>query len=129
MIANKKIKKSTCHIRGVYSLPPILALESESRHQKKKKKIMYFLSNWIKGEIDLKDIFKENKRVQYHWTILKRLQFKSLTWYHPPIQEYSQKHLSLKWGIHKIPFPWSYLKRFWIPVDTSNLKSRKKQQT
>ena len=53
MIANKKIKKSTCHIRGVYSLPPILTLESESRHQKKKKDYVFFKQlnkrgNWFK---------------------------------------------------------------------------------
>ena len=49
MIANKK-KFSTCHSRGVYSLPPIVALEAESRHKKKR----YFLSNWMKGEIGLR---------------------------------------------------------------------------
>ena len=54
MIANKKIKKSTCHIRGVYSLPPILALEFESRHPKNKKKDYVFFKqlnkrgNWFK---------------------------------------------------------------------------------
>ena len=45
MIANKK-KNSTCHSRGVYSLPPVLALEA--------KKIMYFLINWMNGEIGLR---------------------------------------------------------------------------
>ena len=49
MIANKKIF-STCRSRGVYSLPPIVALEAESRHKKKKVffKQLNERGNWFK---------------------------------------------------------------------------------
>ena len=50
MIANKKIF-STCRSRGVYSLPPIVALEVESRHKKKKgyfSKQLNERGNWFK---------------------------------------------------------------------------------
>ena len=49
----------------------------------------------MKGEVGLR-FFKEKKKVQYHQTIMKRLEFNSLTLYHPPIQEYSPKYGSLK---------------------------------
>ena len=54
MIANKKIKKSTCHIRGVYSLPLILALEAESRQQQPKKKDYIFFKHLMNEEIGLR---------------------------------------------------------------------------
>ena len=41
MIANKK-NFSTCRSRGVYSLPPIVALEAESRHKINKKRLCIF---------------------------------------------------------------------------------------
>ena len=49
MIANKKIF-STCRSRGVYSLSPIVALEVESRHKKKRVffKQLNERGNWFK---------------------------------------------------------------------------------
>ena len=49
MIANKK-KFSTCRSRGVYFLPPIVALEAGSRHKKKKVffKQLNERGNWFK---------------------------------------------------------------------------------
>ena len=49
MIANKK-NFSTCRSRGVYSLPPIVALEVESRHEKKRVffKQLNERGNWFK---------------------------------------------------------------------------------
>ena len=50
MIANKK-NFSTCRSRGVYSLPPIVALEAESRHKKIDDVVFNQLNergNWFK---------------------------------------------------------------------------------
>ena len=57
MIAKKRKKEKKEHAIAEESTLylPILALKAEFWHKKEKeKKIMYFLSNWMKGEIGLR---------------------------------------------------------------------------